>query len=138
MREGLRPDATNEQLRNQMEWFRGELAGARSTIRHMSRALSWLGGHDRLGLDHLEEAMREARARERAVDQARTWAGRARDAERLLDQLREAVPRDWPARDPDTPDRATAATVHQLLWPHAALWDSAQAASAARPSDGRS
>ncbi|SHI66205.1 hypothetical protein [Streptomyces sp. 3214.6] len=137
MREGLQPDATNEQLRNQMQWFRSELAGARSTLQHMSRAMSWLGGHDRLGLDHLEEAMREARARERAVDQARQWAARAREAERLLEQLREAVPRDWPACEPAVPDRVTAAAVHQVLWPHAALWDAVKAAAEARQSDGR-
>jgi hypothetical protein len=91
MREGLQPDATNEQLRNQMEWYRSELAGARATIRHMSRAMSWISGHDRTGLDHLDEAMREARARERAVAQARGWAARARSTEtglaRLADQL---------------------------------------------------
>lgn len=91
MRDGLQPDATAEQLRNQMEWFRGELTGARSTIQHMSRAMGWLGGHDRTGLDHLEEAMREARARERAVEQARRWASRARAMEVAFVQLAESL-----------------------------------------------
>lgn len=57
-----------------------ELAGARATIEHMSQAMSWISGHDRQGLDHLDEAQREARARESAVKQARAWAARARTA----------------------------------------------------------
>ncbi|WP_329214910.1 hypothetical protein OG352_05500 [Streptomyces sp. NBC_01485] len=91
MREGLQPDATAEQLQNQMEWYRSELAGARSTIRHMTRSMSWLSGHDRQGLDHLDEAMSEARARERAVEQARRWATRARATEAALTQLADQL-----------------------------------------------
>lgn len=91
MREGLQPEATTEQLRNQMEWYRSELHGARQTIQHMSRAMSWLSSHDRQGLDHLEEAMREARGRERAVDQAKRWATRARSTEAALARLAEAL-----------------------------------------------
>jgi hypothetical protein len=91
VREGLQPDATAEQLRNQMEWFRSELRGARQTIQHMGRAMSWCTGHDRQGLDHLDEATREARARERAVDQARRWAARARSTETALARLADEL-----------------------------------------------
>jgi hypothetical protein len=90
-REGLQPEATPEELREQLTWTRGELAGARRTIQHMSKAMSWICGHDRQGLDHLEEAMREGRGRAAAVRQARRWASRARSTEtalaRLADQL---------------------------------------------------
>ncbi|MGW2501863.1 hypothetical protein ACWCXL_12225 [Streptomyces sp. NPDC001588] len=64
-----------------------ELAGAQATIDHMARAMSWLGGHDRQGLDHLNEAQYEARARMAAVKQARQWAARARAAERALNRV---------------------------------------------------
>ncbi|WP_411092249.1 hypothetical protein [Streptomyces sp. 049-1] len=64
-----------------------ELAGARATIDHMCGAMSWLGGHDRQGLDHLAEANYEAGAREAAVTQARAWAARARTAEAALQRL---------------------------------------------------
>ncbi|MDH6489600.1 hypothetical protein [Streptomyces sp. SAI-127] len=64
-----------------------ELADARATIDHMRKAMSWLSGHDRRGLDHLAEANHEARAREAAVGQARAWAARARTAEAALQRL---------------------------------------------------
>ncbi|MDI9836233.1 hypothetical protein [Streptomyces sp. KAU_LT] len=64
-----------------------ELAAARATIDHMRRAMSWLSGHDRQGLDHLAEANYEARAREAVVAQARGWATRARTAEAALQRL---------------------------------------------------
>lgn len=67
-------DLTAEQLGE-------ELAGARATIDHMAKAMDWICGHDRQGLDHLAEAMYEGRAREAAVKQARAWAARARAAE---------------------------------------------------------
>lgn len=89
MREGFQPDATLEQLRNQLTWTRGELAGARRTIQHMSRSMGWIAGHDRQGLDHLKEAMRFARARDRVVAEAKKWARRARTAEAALEQTRE-------------------------------------------------
>ncbi|MET7477967.1 hypothetical protein ABZT17_26870 [Streptomyces sp. NPDC005648] len=89
MRKGLQADATPEEVRDQLSWTRGELAGARRAIQHMCRSMSWIAGHDRQGLDHLEEAMRFARARERAVDQAKRWARRARSAEAGLDRARE-------------------------------------------------
>lgn len=44
----------------EMEQLRDELAGAKATIEHMSTAMSWISGHDRQGLDHLEEAQQEA------------------------------------------------------------------------------
>jgi hypothetical protein len=72
-----------------VEHLAAELAGARATIDHMSKAMSWICGHDRQGLDHLDEAMRESRAREAAVKQARTWAARARTAEAALDRVRQ-------------------------------------------------
>jgi predicted nucleic acid-binding protein len=34
-----------------------ELAGANRTINHLTEAMGWLSGHDRQGLDHLEESM---------------------------------------------------------------------------------
>ncbi|WP_406444493.1 hypothetical protein OHB14_36580 [Streptomyces sp. NBC_01613] len=67
-------DQTAEQLAE-------ELAGARATIDHMANAMSWICGHDRQGLDHLDEAQREGHARESAVKQARQWAQSARGAE---------------------------------------------------------
>lgn len=70
-------DQTAEQLAE-------ELAGARATIDHMSKAMSWISGHDRQGLDHLEEAQYEGRARMAAVQQAQRWAARARAAEAAL------------------------------------------------------
>lgn len=93
-REGLQPDATPEQVRNQLTWTRGELAGARRTIQHMSRAMSWISGHDRQGLDHLEEAVREGRGREAAVRQARRWAARARATEAALAALADQLAAD--------------------------------------------
>lgn len=94
MRRGLQPDATPDEVRDQLSWTRGELASARRTIQHMSKAMSWIAGHDRHGLDHLDEAMREARARERAVQQARRWAHRARSAEAALRSLADALETD--------------------------------------------
>ncbi|WP_435601290.1 hypothetical protein [Streptomyces sp. C10-9-1] len=61
-----------------------ELAGARASIEHMTKAMSWICGHDRQGLDHLAEAQREARGREAAVRQARAWARIARAVEAEL------------------------------------------------------
>ncbi|MGW0581933.1 hypothetical protein ACWD25_39710 [Streptomyces sp. NPDC002920] len=55
----------------------------------MSRAMSWISGHDRQGRDHLDEAMRFARARDRAVDEAKKWAARARAAEAAVERVRE-------------------------------------------------
>lgn len=57
----------------------------------MCRSMSWIAGHDRQGLDHLDEAMRAARARERAVEQARAWARRARSTEAALGQLADEL-----------------------------------------------
>ncbi|MEU9208501.1 hypothetical protein AB0D27_11240 [Streptomyces sp. NPDC048415] len=88
MRMGLQPDATPEEVRDQLSWTRGELAGARRTIQHMSKAMGWISGHDRQGLDHLVEAQREGRARESAVRQARRWAARARAAEAAIERAR--------------------------------------------------
>lgn len=51
--------------------------------------MGWIAGHDRQGLDHLEEAQRAWRARERLIDQVRTWARRAKSAEASLDQVRD-------------------------------------------------
>jgi hypothetical protein len=64
-----------------------ELADARATIDHMRKAMSWLSGHDRQGLDHLAEANYEARARESAVGEARRWARRARTAEAAVERV---------------------------------------------------
>ncbi|MER7815629.1 hypothetical protein [Streptomyces sp. NPDC096153] len=83
--------ALRTEAEKQRDQAREELAGARATIDHMSKAMSWIGGHDRQGLDHLEEAQAEARARESAVRQARRWAGRARAAESELLRLRGEV-----------------------------------------------
>ncbi len=88
MRTGLQPDATPEEVRDQLSWTRGELASARHTIQHMCRSMGWIAGHDRQGLDHLDEAMRAARARERAVEQARAWAQRAKAADSTIDKVR--------------------------------------------------
>ncbi|MFE2469764.1 hypothetical protein [Streptomyces mirabilis] len=102
MRQGLQADATPDEVRDQLSWTRGELASARRTIQHMSQAMRWIAGHDRQGLDHLDEAMREGRARERAVEQARRWARRARSTEGALMQLAdelEADPADGGAYD---------------------------------------
>ncbi|MGW1961758.1 hypothetical protein ACWCPD_15950 [Streptomyces sp. NPDC001935] len=87
MRQGLQPDATPDEVRDQLSWTRGELAGARRTVQHMSKAMSWISGHDRQGLDHLNDAVRANRARERAVSEARRWAARARATEAGLQQL---------------------------------------------------
>jgi hypothetical protein len=86
---GHQSEATPEQLRDQLSECRAELVGARSTIQHMSKAMSWISGHDRQGLDHLVEAMREARARENAVNQAKRWARRVKSAEAALERARE-------------------------------------------------
>jgi hypothetical protein len=90
-----------------------ELAGARATIDHMRGAMSWLGGHDRQGLDHLAEANHEARAREAAVAQARAWATRARTAEAALQRLN-----DWCDGLDETafnvPGRTEAVRVHPV------------------------
>lgn len=91
MRKGLQPDATPDEVRDQLSWTRGELASARRTIQHMSQAMRLIAGHDRQGLDHLDEAMREGRARERAVEQARRWARRARSTEGALTQLADEL-----------------------------------------------
>lgn len=85
----LRVEALEAELHPVLDQLRGELAGARSTIDHMSKAMSWLGGHDREGLDHLDEAMHEARSRESAVRQAQRWAKRAKAAEAVLGQVAE-------------------------------------------------
>lgn len=91
VRRGLQPDATPEEVRDQLSWTRGELAGARRTVQHMCRSMSWIAGHDRQGLDHLDEAMRASRGRERAVEQARAWARRARSTEAALGQLADEL-----------------------------------------------
>jgi hypothetical protein len=77
-----------------------EVTGARATIDHMSTAMSWICGHDRQGLDHLEEAQREAHGREAAVRQARAWAERARSAEAAIDRVRKLHQR-WDASPAD-------------------------------------
>ncbi|MEU4173269.1 hypothetical protein AB0F46_41325 [Streptomyces sp. NPDC026665] len=88
-RAGLQPEATPEQVRERLTWTQGELAGARRTVQHMSNAMSWISGHDRQGLDHLNDAVRANRARERAVSEARRWAARARATEAALQQIVE-------------------------------------------------
>jgi hypothetical protein len=77
-------DQTAEQLAE-------ELAGARATIDHMSKAMSWISGHDRQGLDHLEEAQHEGRARLATMKQAQGWAARARHAEATLARIQALV-----------------------------------------------
>ena len=89
MRQGLQADATPQEIRDQLSWTRGELASARRTIQHMCRSMGWIAGHDRQGLDHLAEAMRFARARDRVVAEAKKWARRARTAEASLERIRE-------------------------------------------------
>lgn len=80
-----RVEAVTTELQPVLDQLREELAGANATIEHMAKAMSWLGGHDRQGLDHLDEAMYEARSREAAVLQAQRWAKRAKAAEAQLD-----------------------------------------------------
>lgn len=90
-------------LENENARTADELAGARATIDHMSAAMSWIAGHDRQGLDHLEEAQYEARARESAIEQARSWARRAERAEQQLANVRaecDAIEREqYPVAD---------------------------------------
>ncbi|WP_052432808.1 hypothetical protein [Streptacidiphilus carbonis] len=99
-----------DRLQERAEKAEAELAGARATIDHMSNAMSWIAGHDRQGLDHLEEAQYEAHAREAAVVQARRWAVRARAAEAALAPVRAVESDDlhgwYAAMDDDAPTPA--------------------------------
>jgi hypothetical protein len=79
-----------------VEQLTEELAGARATIDHMSKAMSWISGHDRQGLDHLEEAQYEARARFATMKQAQRWAARARSAEAAVARV-QAIADEHPA-----------------------------------------
>jgi len=115
MRKGLQPDATPEEVRDQLSWTRGELASARRTIQHMCRSMSWIAGHDRQGLDHLQEAMREGRARERAVEQARRWASRARSTEAGLSQLADELEAEEAYGGADDSNRGAARRIRSVL-----------------------
>lgn len=88
-----------------------ELAELRATLDHMSKAMSWISGHDRQGLDHLEEAQYEAGARLAAVKQAQRWAGRARAAEATVRDYEHRLSWETNCGDPPgwapKPDRAT-------------------------------
>lgn len=86
-------DAVLATVQPELDRLRAELSGARVTIEHMSKAMSWISGHDRQGLDHLDEAQREARAREAAVRQAQRWATQAKSATAELEQARADVER---------------------------------------------
>ena len=78
-----------------------ELAGARSTIYHLTTAMSWVSGHDRQGLDHLKQAEYLERAKKHVAEQAKLWKLRAQRAdfryeaqfkryERAIDRIGEA------------------------------------------------
>jgi hypothetical protein len=51
--------------------LQAELDGAKATIAHMSEAMSWIAGHDRQGLDHLQEAMEASAQRDAAENELR-------------------------------------------------------------------
>jgi hypothetical protein len=52
----LYSQADVDQLRAEVERLRDELTGALATVKHLTAAMSWVSGHDRQGLDHLDEA----------------------------------------------------------------------------------
>lgn len=58
-----------------------EVDGARATIEHMTAAMEWLSGHDRQGLDHLEESM--AASAERDAAEVRASAAEQERADAL-------------------------------------------------------
>lgn len=67
-----------------------ELRGAKATIAHMTQAMSWISGHDRAGLDHLDEAMQMGMERDTAeagLREARATIERVRE---LGDELASA------------------------------------------------
>lgn len=54
------------ELRDEVQRLKTELAGAQQTIAHQCEGMGWIAGHDRQGLDHLNEAMQSAKERDAA------------------------------------------------------------------------
>lgn len=78
-------DSQQEALRDEIKRLRTELGGARETIRHQCEAASWIAGHDRQGLDHLEEAMTAAAERDAAEAEVRQLRDQLKPIRDLLD-----------------------------------------------------